>query len=111
MAHVRINHVCQVCLANEVGYCALGTLLKYHEPIAYTRSRDYGWRNNIYILEARRSVAIVTGYAPFGNFHPYGLTKEYEAKAVEIENTCTAEEMNKLLIEYIDKVIEFRNSL
>lgn len=63
-----------------VGYCSLQTLLKFHSPSAYTASKTYGWRADIY--EITPNTVIVTGYAPFGNIVPdYETVKKYEEKA------------------------------
>ena len=65
------------------GYCSLQTLLKFHSPSAYTASKTYGWRADIY--EITPSTVIVTGYAPFGNIVPdYETIKKYEEKAKEL---------------------------
>ena len=67
----------------KVGYCSLQTLLKFHSPSAYTASKTYGWRADIY--EITPNTVIVTGYAPFGNIVPgYETVKKYEEKAKEL---------------------------
>lgn len=67
----------------KVGYCALETLLNFRSPNAYTASRTYGWRADIY--EITPNTVIVTGYAPFGNIVPdYETVKKYEEKAKEL---------------------------
>lgn len=66
----------------KVGYCSLQTLLKFRSPDAYTVSKTYGWRADIY--EITPNTVIVTGYAPFGNIVPdYETVKKYEEKAQE----------------------------
>ena len=47
----------------KVPYCALQNALVYERPIAYTAGK-YGWNADIYDIAG---LAIVTGYAPFGN--------------------------------------------
>ena len=47
----------------SVPYCALQSLLRCEDPIAYT-TRVEGWGADVY---AFGDTAIVTGYAPFGN--------------------------------------------
>ena len=65
-----------------VPYCGLQTLLNYESPIAYTERRE-GWAADIYDMGG--GVAIVTGYAPFGNIRPsYELRKRYETSAEKI---------------------------
>lgn len=67
----------------KVPYCALQTLLKYNKPVAYTCSKTYGWRADVY--EITFDTVIVTGYAPFGNIVPdYEIIKKYEGKAKEL---------------------------
>lgn len=67
----------------KVGYCYLQTLLKFRSPNAYTASKTYGWRADIY--EITSNTVIVTGYAPFGNIVPdYVTVKKYEDKAEEL---------------------------
>ena len=67
----------------KVGYCSLQTLLEFHCPSAYTASKTYGWRADIY--EITPNTVIVTGYAPFGNIVPdYEIVKKYEEKAQEL---------------------------
>lgn len=64
----------------KVGYCSLQTLLKFRSPDAYTASKTYGWRADVY--EITPDTVIVTGYAPFGNIVPdYEIIKKYEEKA------------------------------
>lgn len=64
----------------KVGYCSLQTLLKFRSPSAYTASKTYGWRADVY--EITPDTVIVTGYAPFGNIVPdYEIIKKYEEKA------------------------------
>ena len=67
----------------KVGYCSLQTLLEFLSPSAYTASKTYGWRADIY--EITPNTVIVTGYAPFGNIVPdYEIVKKYEEKAQEL---------------------------
>lgn len=67
----------------KVGYCYLQTLLKFRSPNAYTASKIYGWRADIY--EITPNTVIVTGYAPFGNIVPdYETVKKYEEKAQKL---------------------------
>lgn len=66
----------------SVPYCSLQYLLVYESPIAYTKRRE-GWAADIY--DVGGGVAIVTGYAPFGNIHPtYEQLKAVEEKAERI---------------------------
>lgn len=67
----------------KVGYCYLQTLLKFRSPNAYTASKTYGWRADVY--EITPNTVIVTGYAPFGNIAPdYVTVKKYEDKAEKL---------------------------
>lgn len=59
-------------------YCALQTLLRCEAESAYTTRRE-GWGADVYSFG---SVAIVTGYAPFGNIRAgHDLCKKYETAA------------------------------
>ena len=62
-----------------VSYCGLQNLLNYEIPVAYTVRRE-GWGADIYDIGG--GVAIVTGYAPFGNIKPkYEIVRAYDEKA------------------------------
>ena len=66
----------------SVPYCSLQNLLFWESPVAYTARRE-GWAADIYDMGG--GVAIVTGYAPFGNIRPaYELLKRYEKRAESI---------------------------
>lgn len=65
-----------------VPYCRLQNLLNYENPVAYTVRRE-GWGADIYDMGG--GVAIVTGYAPFGNIRPgYEQVKAVEEQAEKI---------------------------
>lgn len=75
---IRANYNKIIC----VPYCALQSLLNYESPVAYTVRRE-GWGADIYDMGG--GVAIVTGYAPFGNIRPsYELRERYETDAEKI---------------------------
>ena len=75
---IRANYNKIIC----VPYCALQNLLNYESPVAYTVRRE-GWAADIYDIGG--GVAIVTGYAPFGNIRPsYELRERYETDAEKI---------------------------
>ena len=66
----------------SVPYCSLQILLCWESPVAYT-TRRVGWAADIYDIGG--GVAIVTGYAPFGNIRPsYELVMQYEKQAESI---------------------------
>lgn len=72
-------------------YCSIQTLCAFREPIAYIDNED-GWRADIY--ECSHDVAIVTGYAPFGNVHPsYELCRTFEEKAEALRDCSNREEL------------------
>lgn len=80
-----------------VPYCGLQTLLNYESPIAYTERRE-GWSADIYNMGG--GVAIVTGYAPFGNIRPsYEVVERYEnvAKKVRYDYFLKWEEQREQL--------------
>lgn len=75
---IRANYDKIIC----VPYCGLQNLLNYESPVAYTVRRE-GWAADIYDMGG--GVAIVTGYAPFGNIRPsYELRERYEKQAEKI---------------------------
>lgn len=75
---IRANYNKIIC----VPYCGLQNLLNYESPVAYTVRRE-GWAADIYDMGG--GVAIVTGYAPFGNIRPsYELRERYETQAEKI---------------------------
>lgn len=75
---IRANFNKIIC----VPYCGLQTLLAYENPVAYTVRRE-GWGADIYDMGG--GVAIVTGYAPFGNVRPtYNQVKTVEEQAEKI---------------------------
>lgn len=75
---IRANYNKIIC----VPYCGLQNLLNYESPVAYTVRRE-GWAADIYDMGS--GVAIVTGYAPFGNVRPsYELWERYEKQAEKI---------------------------
>lgn len=75
---IRANYNKIIC----VPYCGLQNLLNYESPVAYT-VRHEGWAADIYDMGG--GVAIVTGYAPFGNVRPsYELCERYEVQAEKI---------------------------
>lgn len=75
---IRANYNKIIC----VPYCGLQNLLNYESPVAYTVRRE-GWAADIYDMGG--GVAIVTGYAPFGNVRPsYELRERYETQAEKI---------------------------
>lgn len=63
------------------GYCELCTLLKYHEPAAYT-SGVYGWNFDVYHVYG---VTICTGYRGMPGNRVQAAT-EYEQYARTINN-------------------------
>ena len=92
----------------SVPYCSLQNLLYCESPAAYTTRRE-GWAADIYDMGG--GVAIVTGYAPFGNIRPaYELLKRYEKQAESIRNssplswTVHRKKLRQLAKEFIAEV-------
>lgn len=80
---IRANFNKIICIP----YCGLQTLLNYESPVAYTVRRE-GWGADIYDIGG--GVAIVTGYAPFGNVSPgYDICSKYEKQAEKIRYNYT----------------------
>ena len=77
----------------SVGYCDLCFLLKYENEQFYT-TRVEGWGADIYSFGA---VAIVTGYAPFGNVSPnWNVINSYEKRAIAIDSSNLSYENKKI---------------
>ena len=75
---IKANYNTIICIP----YCGLQNLLNYESPVAYTERRE-GWAADIYDMGG--GVAIVTGYAPFGNVRPsHELRERYEKQAEKI---------------------------
>mgnify|MGYP001271254847 CR=1 FL=1 len=92
-----------------VGYCDLQHLLNYEREAAYT-TRAEGWGADIYDFG---NVAIVTGYAPFGNVRAgYELNKKYDDLAQKITSDYSAPyaekkaKLDALIKEYIKEATE-----
>ena len=94
----------------KVSYCRLQTLLAHESPVAYTVRRE-GWAADIYDMGG--GVAIVTGYAPFGNIVPgYEFNREWEEKAEKIRYDYSLsweaqrDNLKALAREYVKAVLE-----
>ena len=92
-----------------VGYCNLQHLLNYESPVAYTANSS-GWGADIYDFG---NVAIITGYAPFGNIRPgYEVCNKYENEAQKIRYDYSIgyeeqkEKLNNLIKEFIKEVTQ-----
>lgn len=89
-----------------VSYCAAQNLLNYKQANYYTYSKMYGWRADVYVIN--NDIAIVTGYAPFGNVTiDYNLLKEYEHNAEKVYYTVRDYNDRKNIIEmYLNEFIK-----
>lgn len=97
---IKANYNKIIC----VPYCGLQNLLNYESPVAYTARRE-GWAADIYDMGG--GVAIVTGYAPFGNIRPsYELRVRYETDAEKIRYISGYEEKRDALRELQRAFIE-----
>ena len=92
-----------------VGYCGLQHLL-YHERVIAHTERAEGWGADIYDFG---NIAIVTGYAPFGNIRPgYDINKKYDDQAQAIaynynmKYEIQIETLSDLIKQYIAEVIQ-----
>lgn len=101
----------------KVGYCDIQALLRaaHAEPFGYTCG-VYGWNADIYNISYNNdSVAIVTGYQPFGNYKAsYDTCKKYDDIARAALDTKTYKDINApefvdetqtLLNDFINEVI------
>lgn len=96
--------------AIQFSYCSAQHLLRYHEPRFYNAG-VYGWNNDMY-TGFPGDVIIVTGYRNLRGIVPdYELVKEYDKKAMQIENDWSIDYETKcklvddLLNELIAKTI------
>ena len=83
----------------SIGYCNAQYLLNYESPIAYTCGSE-GWRSDVYNMG--KGIAIVTGYAPFGNIKPdYDIIRAFDIEAERLvhERALQHEDMKKALRE------------
>ena len=97
---IKTNYNTIICIP----YCGLQNLLNYESPVAYTVRRE-GWAADIYDMGG--GVAIVTGYAPFGNVRPsYELRERNETKAEKIRYISGYEEKRDALRELQRAFIE-----
>ena len=94
----------------SVPYCSLQNLLFWESPVAYTTRRE-GWAADIYDMGG--GVAIVTGYAPFGNIRPAcELRERYEKQAESIRYSYSIaweehrEKLRQLANEFIKEAIK-----
>ena len=91
----------------ELGYCEAYYLLKHRNRMGYTAG-VYGWNADIYGFV---NTAIVTGYRPFGNIKVNReIVKDYEQRAERIykENCGSWEDLEELLLDFINKVTEVK---
>ena len=90
----------------KIGYCNAQSLLRYQNAQYYIYSNVYGWRADVYVISD--DIAIVTGYAPFGNITPdYSIIKEYEKKAESVYNTVrNHNERHKIINNYLNEFIK-----
>jgi hypothetical protein len=98
-----------------VGYCELQSLLAHTSPIAYS-SGIYGWNCDYYevVTSDNKRVLICTGYRNIlhkNTTENYEITREYENKAHEINNSKLSYDDRKeqtlaLLQEYVNKCIK-----
>lgn len=93
----------------KAGNCNLQHLLCREDAIAYTTRRE-GWAADIYEFA---NVAIVTGYAPFGNVRPsYDVQKKYDNAAEKIRDDRALDfltqknALRKLIAEFIEEVTQ-----
>ena len=91
----------------RIGYCNLQYLLRGEDPVAYTSGGD-GWNADIYDF---KSVAIVTGYRPFGNVEvAYDIQEKYDKLAEKVvhsgmEWSEQKKELDNLVNQFIKEAI------
>ena len=92
----------------SAGYCSMQSLLRERQPFAYS-TRTEGWACDYYEVEG---VLISEGYAPLATKNmkkDYEVIKEYENKALKIDELCLPLEERKakkaaLLKELVNKL-------
>ena len=92
----------------SAGYCSMQSLLRERQPFAYSAWTD-GWACDYYEVEG---VLISEGYAPLATKNmkkDYEVIKEYENKALKIDELCLPLEERKakkaaLLKELVNKL-------
>ena len=92
----------------SVGYCEMQSLLNEQRPFAYS-ARAEGWACDYYKVD---DILLSTGYAPLNNKNmkcDYSLIREYEHKALKIDELCLPREERKEKKEALLK--EMLNSL
>jgi hypothetical protein len=85
----------------SVGYCDLQYLLKYENPVAYSKGM-YGWKFDVYQLD--RNVALVTGYQPASAKNTkkdYKIIREYDQRAKDMDR----EQLKALLQEFVKDML------
>lgn len=94
----------------SIGYCNIQTLLAFESPVAYTTRRE-GWGADIYDMGG--NIAIITGYAPFGNIRvTYEVQRRYEeeARKIRYNPALTWEEqkaqVQELLRQFVEEVTQ-----
>lgn len=84
MTKKRVRDTYDIVLS--ISYCHAQYLFNSVEPIGYT-TRTEGWGCDIYYVyfqKEDKTVAITTGYAPFGGHIGYDLVDKYERKAQHV---------------------------
>lgn len=93
----------------KVSYCGLQNLLTHLEPTSYV-TRAEGWAADIY--ELAPDVALVTGYAPFGNVIAYyDICRRYNNEALTIIRTIDdyeeqKKQLDRLINEFLEEVLK-----
>ena len=90
-----------------VPYCGLQHIFSAGNmnPIAYT-TRAEGWAADIY--DCGGGVAIVTGYAPFGNIRPaYEVVRRYDdaARKLDVWNDENRAKAREMLRDFVGEVV------
>lgn len=96
----------------KLGYCDLYMPLREIKRTGYTAG-IYGWNADVYCFysaDYQQTIAIVTGYRPFGTVSPdHSMVAKYEDRANAIiacygDSARYAEYMQKLIKDFIKEV-------
>lgn len=103
----------------QIGYCQLDNVLENVNNLHFVGHTEgvYGWNADIYsFCHNGKSIAIVTGYRPFGEKCNYEIVKEYNnigrLMFPDIDNIEERQEIAELIIsDFIEEIEKINKSL
>lgn len=100
----------QYGLTIAFNYCEIERLLEPFTPVAYCRSRAYGWQCDFYANIMGHGVNIVTGYSTSG-CGAVDLTEELHIKFKELDKKANSLNRDELINKIKELLNETRNTL